>query len=163
MRWFLTISTLFIIQHTALSQKPSSFTLETDVFTINFPAIPSFTCDTLQDSALVVKHSYSLEDENGLMYSIVYRDRTKEDNKHHTFKNEIQWMDYWTLAEISEKKKGQLEGNPTLHFIAKSTEREIHFWYILTKKHFIRIGVSSREESVTDAAQQFFDSFKLKL
>ncbi|XOV69026.1 MAG: hypothetical protein ACFHU9_07525 [Fluviicola sp.] len=162
MRWLLMISIFFAIQQKTLSQQPSSVTLETDFFTLDFPGIPEFECDTLQDSLLLVKHSYSFQDQNNIMYALVYRDRTEEDHKHQTFKSEIDWLSYWTMAEISEKKKGQLENNPTLQFLANTSTEKIYFFYILTKKHFIRIGIGSRENIAEEAAHQFFDSFKLK-
>ena len=162
MRSVLTIFLLLFVHVMACAQTPASVTLETDYFTINFPGIPEFECDTLQDSMLVVNHSYSFESEDDQSFAIVYRDRMDMDNKHNTFEDEIDWMCYWTSAAISEKKKGKLNGHPTLHFIAKMTYDTYHFQYILTETHFIRIGVGREDGNLSQEAADFLDSFKLK-
>ncbi|MDC0257603.1 hypothetical protein OAK35_02555 [Crocinitomicaceae bacterium] len=162
MRPFLTIFLLLAINSNSWAQNVSNVTLETNVFTIEFPGIPKFECDTLNHSSLIVKHAYTLEGENDQSYSIVYRDRMEDDNKHDTFQSEMDWLSYWTLPEISQKKKGKLNGYPTLSFIAKTSTETIHFRYILTKSHFIRIGTNSENESLAPTTKHFFDSFTLK-
>lgn len=162
MRSVLTIFLLLFVHLTISAQTPSSVTLETDYFTINFPGIPEFECDTLQDSILIVSHSYSFESEDDQSLGIVYRDRRDSDNKHDTFQGELDWMGYWTSADVSEKKKGKLNGHPTLGFQAKMTYNTYHFLYILTDTHFIRIGAGREDENLSQEATDFLDSFKLK-
>jgi len=161
-RSFLTILLLLCFKLIPSAQTASNITLETEFFTIEFPGIPEFKCDTIQDSLLIVKHAYFFEGADEAQFSIVYRDRMKNDNKHDTFQAEMDWLSYWTLPQISQEKKGKLNGHPTFSFQANTESEIIQFLYILTPTHFIRIETGSESEKTPEVAQHFFDSFKLK-
>ena len=162
MRPFLTIVLLPGLKSIAFAQTDSNITLETEFFTIEFPSFPEFECDTLQDSLLIVNHAYFFEGNDASQYSIIYRDRMEDDNKHDTFQAEMDWLSYWTLPIITQEKKGKLNGHPTYSFRAQTASEIIHFYYILTSTHFIRIGTGGESETQTESAQHFFDSFELK-
>lgn len=109
MRLALTICSILIGSFIASAQPNSKLTLETELFSIEFPDLPEFDHDTLDSKDTLISYSHTV-DHDSITYSIVHRNRTEVDNKTETFDAEIDWLGYWTLADISDKTKSKLNG-----------------------------------------------------
>ncbi|PWL30544.1 MAG: hypothetical protein DCO96_06095 [Fluviicola sp. XM-24bin1] len=160
MRLALTICSILIGSFIASAQPNSKLTLETELFSIEFPDLPEFDHDTLDSKDTLISYSHTV-DHDSITYSIVHRNRTEVDNKTETFDAEIDWLGYWTLADISDKTKSKLNGFPTLRFTATTSVETIYFYYVLTDTYFIRVGASVESVNLTSKALAFIDSFSL--